>query len=180
MKRKTEGSHSAKRVRKKVFLIAGSFCLVLALGFLLPASFAANAAQEEHLKPGPRDKCPVCGMFVDDYPNWLGVIVFKDGSRAFFDGPKDLFKHLLDRKRYEPAGHSREAASIFVTDYYTVSPIDAHKAFYVAGSDVLGPMGRELIPLQKESDARTFLGDHKGKRLLRFHDITPEVLKGLD
>jgi nitrous oxide reductase accessory protein NosL len=41
-------------------------------------------------------------------------------------------------------------------------------------------MGRELIPFSKAEDAREFMKDHKGKAILRFRDVTPEVLKGLD
>ena len=48
------------------------------------------------------------------------------------------------------------------------------------GSDIYGPMGRELIPFEKETDAREFMKDHKGKSMLRFTDVTPDILKGLD
>ena len=48
------------------------------------------------------------------------------------------------------------------------------------GSDVFGPMGRELIPFVKESEARDFLQDHKGKKILRFSDVIPVDLRSLD
>jgi nitrous oxide reductase accessory protein NosL len=41
-------------------------------------------------------------------------------------------------------------------------------------------MGRELIVLEKEGDAREFMTDHKGKRILRFEEVTREVVKSLD
>jgi nitrous oxide reductase accessory protein NosL len=41
-------------------------------------------------------------------------------------------------------------------------------------------MGRELIPVAAEKEARQFMADHKGKRLLRFAEVTADVLKGLD
>ena len=65
-------------------------------------------------------------------------------------------------------------------DYYGLSWIDARKAWYVLGSDVYGPMGRELIPLEREADAREFMKDHKGMRIIRFSEATPEVIKTLD
>ena len=52
-------------------------------------------AGPEPVKPEPREKCPVCGMFVARYPDWVAGIRFQDGSRALFDGAKDLFKLLL-------------------------------------------------------------------------------------
>jgi nitrous oxide reductase accessory protein NosL len=67
-----------------------------------------------------------------------------------------------------------------VTDYYGLAFVDGYKAIYVIGSDVYGPMGRELIPFEKEADAKEFMKDHKGKTLLRFKDVTMEVIKQLD
>ena len=48
------------------------------------------------------------------------------------------------------------------------------------GSDVLGPMGHELVPLATRADAEDFVKDHKGRRILRFDDVTAEVLAQLD
>jgi len=58
--------------------------------------------------------------------------------------------------------------------------IDGLKAFYVIGSDVYGPMGRELIPFGSRSDAEEFRKDHQGKAVLEFNGITPDAVKGLD
>jgi nitrous oxide reductase accessory protein NosL len=41
-------------------------------------------------------------------------------------------------------------------------------------------MGKELIPFAKESDARGFMKDHKGKALLQFKAVNAEVIRGLD
>jgi copper chaperone NosL len=50
----------------------------------------------------------------------------------------------------------------------------------VIGSDVFGPMGRELIPFKTEADAKGFMQDHQGKFMLRFKEVTVEVVKNLD
>ena len=154
------------------------FCL-LTVGALLLAS-PVGAADRGTLKPTAKDKCPVCGMLVAKYTDWMSFIVFKDGARAFFDGPKDMFKYLLDLKRYNPSKKEEDIDLIAVTDYYLVSTIDARKAWYVLGSDVFGPMGKELVPLAKESDAKEFMKDHKGQRIFKFSEITTEVMKILD
>jgi hypothetical protein len=52
--------------------------------------------------PGPRDTCPVCGMFVAPYPYWVATVLWRDGTAVHFDGAKDFFKYLLDLKKYEP------------------------------------------------------------------------------
>jgi copper chaperone NosL len=131
-------------------------------------------------KPGPKDKCPVCGMFVYKYPDFVAQIVFKDGSAVFFDGAKDMFKYYLDMQKFDPKRRQVDIGSVYVTDYYSLALVDGSKALYVVGSDVYGPMGRELIPFQKEPEAKDFLKDHKGRSLLRFQDVNASILKGLD
>ena len=58
--------------------------------------------------------------------------------------------------------------------------IEAQKAFYVIGSDVYGPMGKELIPFEKLEDAKEFLYDHRGEEILKFHDIDENIMKRID
>ncbi len=119
-------------------------------------------------------------MFVYKYPDWVGKIVFKDGSLAFFDGAKDLFKYYFNLKKYNPGKTIKDIAAIYVTEYYEMKIVEAGSAFFVVGSDVYGPMGKELIPFVNKADAGEFKKDHKGKRILRFEDINPGVIKKLD
>jgi nitrous oxide reductase accessory protein NosL len=140
----------------------------------------ASAAEKKFIKPADRDKCPVCGMFVAKYPDWVAEVVFKDGSYAVFDGPKDLLKFIVGLKSYAPGKKQNEIDAVFVNDYYAVRPIDGRKAFYVLGSDVFGPMGRELVPFEKETDAREFLKDHHGRKMFHFDEISSGVLKQLE
>jgi nitrous oxide reductase accessory protein NosL len=41
-------------------------------------------------------------------------------------------------------------------------------------------MGRELIPFKKGADAKEFKKDHQGKSVLKFNEITNEMVKSLD
>jgi nitrous oxide reductase accessory protein NosL len=129
---------------------------------------------------GEKDKCPVCGMFVAKYPGFLAQIRFKDGGIAFFDGPKDFFTYYLALNKYNPKKKISDIEAAFVTNYYTQSPINALTALYVVGSDITGPMGKELVPFKTAGEAADFKKDHKGTRLLLFNDVTAEVLKDLD
>jgi len=126
------------------------------------------------------DRCPVCGMFVYKYPKWVAQIIFRDGSYYFYDGAKDMFKHLFDTAKYTPGKAAEAVRDLYVTDYYEVELIDAKSAFYVIGSDVLGPMGHELLPFKDQESAQEFLEDHQGKSILRFQDVTPDIIKSLD
>ncbi len=147
-------------------------CLVV-----LAASPAA--AERKPVTPAKNDKCPVCGMFVAMFPEMVGEIIFEDGTYAAFDGPKDMFRYYLNMKKYNPSKNINDIDAIYVHEYYNLTFIDGRKAYYVVGSDVYGPMGRELIPFLTEKDALAFEKDHKGK-ILRFGDVTEAVLKGLE
>ncbi len=131
------------------------------------------------------EKCPVCGMFTYKYPKWVAQIFYKNGKKEqhySFDGVKDLMKFYFDANawgNYEDA-KKENIEHIVVTDYYSQKAIDGAKAFYVMGSDVTGPMGDELIPFEKETDAKTFLHDHHGKSIVTFDKITKEDVFKLD
>ncbi len=152
------------------------FCISL---FALLVSYAV-AGQMKPVTPGPKDKCPVCGMFVVKYSDFLAQLIFKDSSYALFDGPKDMFKYYLNMKNYNPSETITNIGSVYVNDYYTLTPVDGFKAYYVIGSNIYGPMGKELIPFAKEADAKDFMKDHGGKAILRFKDITATALKELE
>ncbi len=164
-----------KRIKSKGILLA-VFLLTLTLALITDI----YCGERKPVKPSPKDKCPVCGMFVAKYPDFLAQILFKDGSALFFDGTKDMFKCYLNLKKYQPSRKQSDIDSIYVTDYYGLTFIDGFEAFYVVGSDIYGPMGRELIPFEKEADAREFMKDHKGNRVLKFIGVTPDILKNLD
>ena len=91
-----------------------------------------------------------------------------------------MFKFWHDPGKYA-AGHSREQIErIAVTEYYGLQAIDARGAWYVVGSDVLGPMGHEFVPLASAEDAADFLKEHKGARILRFDEIGAALPAMLD
>lgn len=124
-------------------------------------------------------KCPVCGMFVSKYPKWAAKIVTK-GHTHYFDGVKDLMKFYFAPSKFGSSHTTEEFEEIRVTDYYTQNEIDGKKAFYVAHSNVFGPMGNELIPFENEKDANVFLKEHNGKAVLRFNEITEAKVYELD
>lgn len=138
----------------------------LLLGAVLLAGTPAVAAEYE--PPGPEARCPVCGMFVSPHPNWVASIVFGNGEREYFDGPKDLFRYFFDLENYRPEATSADIDEVFVTEYYTLRPVPAGSVLFVSGSDVLGPMGKELVPIAGKDEAQTFMRDHGGAKLMRF------------
>ena len=154
--------------------------VILAFVWFPRGTGASAKAEGKPVVASKADKCPVCGMFVAKYPDFLAQIIFADGTYALFDGPKDMFKYYFNIKKYNAAKDPSEVAFIYVTDYYGTAPIDGRKAWYVVGSDVFGPMGRELMPFVQETDAKEFMKDHYGKKLISFGDVTDDVIDGLD
>lgn len=117
------------------------------------------------------EKCPVCGMYVYKYPRWTAQIYYEDKHYSF-DGVKDLMKYYFENKK--------SIVKILVTDYYSQMAIDGNKAFYVVGSNIYGPMGHELIPFESLSDAKSFMSDHKAKKIIKFKDIKESEVFKLD
>lgn len=163
--------------RKRFGLI---FKLALTLFVLTLTLSFSWSGDRKPVKPSPKDKCPVCGMFVAKYPDFLAEIIFKDGSYAVFDGAKDMFKYTLNLNKYHQEKKWSDIDSIYVMDYYSLNLIDGLKAYYVTGSNVYGPMGKELIPFREEEEAKEFMADHSGKSLLKFKEVTRDVMKEVD
>ena len=125
----------------------------------------------------PQDaKCPVCGMFTSKFPKWVANIKTNDGHDHYFDGPKDMMKFYFEPTKYNHTHSNNDISEINVTDYYTLESIDGKKAFYVIGSNIYGPMGKELIPFKNEQDANKFKDEHFGEKVLKFEEIKKDIL----
>ena len=161
--------HNRQQLKRRE-LLASLPAAALMVG-LVPRSARANAPEVNLPAPGPRDACPVCGMLVAKYPDWIATVLWNDGEAVHFDGAKDFFKYLADLEKYAPDRRRDEIVGMGVTEYYGLARVDAQLALYVLGSDVYGPMGHELVPLATEPDAADFIRDHAGKRLVRFDEV---------
>ncbi len=150
-----------------------SLCLILIAIFLAAAS---PSGATEPARPDKKDRCPVCGMFVAPYPDWIATIVFKDGSQLFFDGAKDLFRYYYSLPNENDTRTRDTIGKIYLTDYYSTRLLPVEQVFLILGSDVYGPMGHELIPVAGEEAAKTFAKDHKGQKIITFEQLTPQLI----
>ncbi len=149
-----------------------------ALAYFLMAGQSETFSNVKGQMEVPQEvKCPVCGMFVAKYPKWAALIEVKS-KKHYFDGVKDMMKFYIFDVDF-PYNRSK-ITHIEVTDFYTLQAIDAKQAFYVIGSDVYGPMGNELIPFLSNEAAQNFMTDHRGEKIIRFEEITPKLVMGLD
>ena len=126
----------------------------------------------EKLVVDNEEKCPVCGMYLYKYPQWVSKLSFQ-GKLYYFDGIKDMMKFYF---KY----NAPRDAVLRVQEYYTHKTLDAKKSYFVIGSDVYGPMGDELIAFENKERAQQFLLDHHGKKIVFFSELTQEMVEHLD
>ena len=165
----------------KQYLIDNNTCKNLDSSMLQAVSIylynPLYAADKSKMINIPEDaKCPVCGMFVSKFPKWVAQIQLQDGHNHYFDGVKDMMKFYFNPTKYH-AHSNDQILQMNVTDYYSLESTDAKKAYYVLGSNVYGPMGEELIPFKNEDEAKKFMTDHFGKKVVSFDEIKEEMIK---
>ena len=144
--------------------------------FLFASLSTVQAAPEKEI--GQEVRCGVCGMFVAKYGNWGTQVRLADSSVLYFDGVKDLLVFYHNPQKYSSFS-TKEIGEAWVRDYYSQEWIDGFKAFYIIGSDVLGPMGKEFIPFADRAAAETFMTDHKGEKILVFQDISDDLVQSM-
>lgn len=150
--------------------------VVLSVVFFLVLLAGGSFGYSEPVDPvESATKCPVCGMFVAKYDQWLAQLLIGDQKPLVFDGVKDMMAYYFNSGRYGD-GSDTASAEIWVRNYYTLDYIDGRKAMYVIGSDVMGPMGEELIPFATIREAENFKKDHHGTAILHFDEITVELV----
>ena len=157
---------------KKLIL---TLCLVF---FSLNQQATAEDISSPFFSVTGETRCPVCGMFVGKYQQWLTQIRMSDGATAAFDGVKDMAAYYFSPQDFG-ATKGALVKDIAVLDYYTQTWTNGRLAFYVLGSDVLGPMGHELIPFSSREGAVNFQKDHGGSKILAFTEITAELIETL-
>jgi copper chaperone NosL len=130
-----------------------------------PVSTAALAGQEN--SPAPMTisddlRCPVCGMYPAKFEKWQSQVVFKNGDIRAFAACKDLYKYLLDMGKYEKEISAADIAVIYVKDFSDGAWVNGKAAHYVSASNVMGPMGKDLIPFADIVQATEFAKSNGG------------------
>ena len=86
------------------------------------------------------------------------------------------FKYNMSK--FDTAHSKDDIAEIWVKDFKSGDWIDAASAVFIVGSNEMGPMGKELIPFQKQDDAEAFQKE-KGGQVTGYDAITMSTLKPL-
>jgi hypothetical protein len=127
--------------------------------FSLPTLMLAGACQHTR-------RCATCGMKIDPESAWVAYLR-TTGDELAFDTPRCAFTAWRsDRPRVKSARFR---------DYYSRELRDADDLRFVYGSDVLSPMGSDLVPVVS-ADAARFSRDHNGAPPKTAADIIGEGL----
>ncbi len=109
-------------------------------------------------------------MLVDQAPRWIAGLTDPQGRPDRFCCERCMFAYWRS-----PQGEgSRDA---WVTEYYTQQRRPVGDVLFVSGSDVVGPMGKALVPIAGRAAAEQFKQDHYGDRILTADEITLELLR---
>jgi nitrous oxide reductase accessory protein NosL len=124
-----------------------------------PRPSVESLSTDGQMRIGPSDRCPVCAMFPVRYPRTAAAMVLTGGTTFYFCSNGCLLRAWLRPTVY--LARPREAIDrLVVRDYFSGGSIDAHTALWVAGSDVIGPMGPALIALEDAAGLAAFKKRH--------------------
>jgi nitrous oxide reductase accessory protein NosL len=115
-------------------------------------------------------RCAYCGMPIDPESPWNAELVKVDGTKGRFDSPRCALLAWRTGKV--------DAKEIRVEEYYDRTWKSGSDVVFVASSDVMGPMGADLVPVDPER-AKEFAREHTGTRPLALEEVTLELLKEL-
>ncbi len=141
--------------------------------------------------------CDVCGMVISQHPGPTSEIFYADQRPGGHDNPA-RFDSTWEAFQFDFEHEDWDREAFYVTDYSTVdyeirtdddqqvisthydaeSFADATTVTFVAGSEVVGAMGEDLIGFSDEADAESFQADHGGD-VVTFDEVNPELISTL-
>lgn len=136
------------------------------------ANKQTNKQAAPKLEYSRKDRCAMCGMFVYKYPQWVAMAILDDGSRRYFDGIKDMLKYRLK--------HQKATMELYGQEYYSKRLIRLRDAWLLFGSELYGPMGKEVIIFSSKEEAQRFMQDHKASKIIKLSSVTKEDVARLD
>jgi len=165
---------------KHVILLVGLFGFSI-LHFSVLAD-DTNAGPQPGLKPldesgamqiSDQDRCPVCAMQVSKHKKFACAVQLMNGSTFYFCGSGCMIRSWLHPDIFLGAAKEELKRSV-VQDYFTGEQVPGRSVYWVAGSDVIGPMGPALVPLKNEQDLDVFKKRHGAKAVFRLSEMTDE------
>jgi hypothetical protein len=113
------------------------------------------------------ERCALCGMKIDPLSAWRADLELTDGTTRHFDTPRCALRAWR--------GGRFDARAVRVIEYYERVWKDGNEVVFVVGSDVNGPMGADLVPVDPLR-AQKFADDHSAGRPIPLRLVTSETL----
>jgi nitrous oxide reductase accessory protein NosL len=115
-------------------------------------------------------------------PKWVAKIEVRNKKTVYFSSPKSMFEFYHRPGKWFDVGvkSERDFAKIVVTDYATAKPINAEAAFYVYGSRATSPAGDDLPAFKNEQEAKKFIDENGGNRILKFDEVSDSLIRLLN
>jgi nitrous oxide reductase accessory protein NosL len=136
-----------------------------------PAKQALTLNRQMRLSPG--DRCPVCGMKVINYAKFAGAIQLADGTTFYFCSAGCLIRCWLHPEIFIARARAQLKIAV-IQEYFSGQMLDARSVIWVAGSDVIGPMGPAIVPLRDETSLKTFINRHGGRETFLLDEMNDE------
>ncbi|WP_340099855.1 nitrous oxide reductase accessory protein NosL [Salinibaculum salinum] len=191
------GASEAALTRRTV--LAGSAAVALGLSGCLGSDGDDGGDVPEPISLTQDDQCEVCGMVIPNHPGPNAQIFYADQTPtghpnpAHFCSTWEAFQYDFERQN---EGWNRDV--FYVTDYSSVDYelttdagdtlisthveadafVDAAGVTFVAGSEVKGAMGRDLIGFSDQADAEDFQSEYGGT-VVAFEDVTESTIAEL-
>jgi nitrous oxide reductase accessory protein NosL len=116
------------------------------------------------------DRCPVCAMRPADHPKFSSAIGLKNGKTFYFCSTGCMIRSWMHPEAFLGV-EKKELMIPVVREYFTGAEIDARDAEWIAGSDIVGPMGPALVPVKGEKAIEAFRRRHGGKIVFKLDEI---------
>jgi hypothetical protein len=120
-------------------------------------------------RPGAQARCGTCGMKIDFESPWRAELLGPSPT-VEFDSPRCALLAWRNRRVV--------AKQLLVQEFYDRAWRDGAEVRFVWGSDVVGPMGADFVPVDPTRVGK-FLTDHHASRALALSEITSDVLAEL-
>jgi nitrous oxide reductase accessory protein NosL len=113
-------------------------------------------------------------MYPARRPDAAAALTLKSGETYYFCSNGCLLRTWLRPTVY--LGRARDRIDrMVVRDYFSGAPVDGRKATWVAGSDVIGPMGPAIIALGDAGQLEAFTKRHGSTTVFSFDALDDDL-----
>ncbi len=126
--------------------------------------------------------CEVRHILLKTNPEWASKIELANKKEVFFSSPKNMFEFYFQPGRWDVFHITKEAdfALLLVTDFKSKKAINAKDSYFVYGSREISPAGDDLVPFASIDDAKEFVKQKGGARILHFSEVKASLINLLN